>query len=389
MPVPARPMIAWLHAIAVGANRHFDIALANDTPTSEDGPPTQPDTVGYHNRPGWAPAGPFPQCDDRPYHHPPAAPALPDHCFQAVYDTTVNEWPTRLDAVTPQINCQHIGMVRGLMHAQPYMVCRNCLNNIWRQTWAIAIWNEVTQTPVTNPAPPQPVTITEAGPGGNPYRQFMTLLCRACEVQEIKRLQTNWNTMIAGGGNPPFGIVVVTARGPSLAGLMPFAAGGFVHAAPGGADSWPHVTCKCLEKWHESCGNGSDVCIRHRQREACVKHDELLIVRAQNDKWLRETEAVPHQPGQIRKARPATIRSRARRGIFRACRCGREPTMGGRPVRVYQCLGCEGVIHWSMARPPGIMPMQLPAGLPNADTRSALEHESREYALRRERIEVW
>lgn len=383
-PVPATPLIAWLQAVATANGKSFDVALANQSPdmATRGGPPNPPAPLAYpppQGPPAFPPPpGPLPACSDRQHHNAAGPGASP--CLSLMYNPQPhNAWPTRI--IPTEVTCQHIGQVRGLWHGHQYNVCRNCLNNIWRQPWAIAIWADVIREPPAiargNPRVPQPL-IAPPGAAGPAWTRFMTRMCPECENFEMKVLQDNWNGM---PGTMPAGAMIMTQRGESQSGPGPWA--GFAAPAylqPGG-DCWPFVTCTCLQKWHENCTMASDVCIRHRHREACAKHEELLIIRAQNDQWLRE---LTRQNGQARKATPTATGNRARDGIYRACRCGRDIKRRNRP-RVYQCLGCEGVIHLDVPVPLPNTAMPLPRGLPNAVTRHHTQDEPEDWRLRRPR----
>lgn len=96
------------------------------------------------------------------------------------------------------------------------------------------------------------------------------------------------------------------------------------------------------------------------------RHYELLIVRQQNDKWLREIGR--DKTGRlVRRVHPNRTKGRATKGIFRACRCGAEINFTARRrrtgVQVLMCLGCEGVVHllnipWTGRGGPAALPLE-------------------------------
>lgn len=194
----------------------------------------------------------------------------------------------------------------------------------------------------------------------------MTRMCVSCERQEMVTLLARVNA------NPPVvpaGAHPRTMRGPLV------------------QEQWPYVTCTCLEKWQEHCTPGSDVCIQHRHRVACARHDKLLITRAQNDQWLRELARDVNNQNQLihlRAGRPGhavILNGRQTTGIYRACRCGEVPDINAVP-QVFQCLGCEGVIHLTPAHAVGTA-LVLPPGFPSRVTRRSTRTTEGAFALRR------
>ncbi|KAK5118841.1 hypothetical protein LTR62_000050 [Meristemomyces frigidus] len=112
---------------------------------------------------------------------------------------------------------------------------------------------------------------------------------------------------------------------------------------------WPYSTCICSGQLAGPHGN--QFCVRCCADKACSDHDERLIIRQQNDAWLRSITLVGDE---IRRAPPALRARRVQHRIFRACRCGREIRFrsidGNQPdvdkgPKVTQCLGCEGIVH--------------------------------------------
>lgn len=88
----------------------------------------------------------------------------------------------------------------------------------------------------------------------------------------------------------------------------------------------------------------ADLCLRHRHQLATTRHYENLIIRQQNDQWLRK---IRRKDGRvIRNVGRRKIRARERSGIFRACRCGEVVKFRGNQIAdIFLCLGCEGIVH--------------------------------------------
>lgn len=182
------------------------------------------------------------------------------------------------------------------------------------------------------------------------WRGFLTHLCRRCESMELVLLQAR------------------------LAGTAPQAIETVRNQTDAHTHDWPFVTCTCIDAWGRECDPVFDLCIRHRYQEACETHEDLLIVRQQNDDWLRKIGMVN---GRLRMLDPAVatqrhkMERRVARGTPRACRCGMDidefQPVGNHVPRVFLCLGCEGVVH-NVLRPN--VPV-FPANARNAWTRSA------------------
>lgn len=363
-------MITLLRNTAWAQGLHFDVALANNSPGTAGRPPAaaapNPHTAPHYH----IPRPMLPDCDDYPHHQPTLNP-----CYSVMHGGVIGlaptpavHWPASINLPDPifrQYQCFHTVNVAGINHGPGFWICVICLNDQWSQPWSVGIFANVTAAPPALPRQPvapgtvQPQYLTAAqaaaagAPGANATCDFMTRLCGTCETQEILLLKRRHDAPLAGALPPNHfpGMHTRTRRG------------GAAH------QEWPYVTCTCLEVWHEHCNAGVNVCVQHRHRLACEKHDELLIMRAQNDNWLRKIERVPG--GGIRACSAAVTRQRARLGTFRACRCGARITRlrGARVPRVYQCLGCEGVIHVT-TRPPAVpRRLPLPPGVPNLSTR--------------------
>lgn len=254
--------------------------------------------------------------------HPPNPPAGPPCSDRGICDPFNSQGPGHFCAsathpVPPLIgppalmrnNC--MGGIRpaGLEHhppGAPYTVCLLCEDHAATQPWYLSIMQDVVPRPIITPAalpPPQPII------GPNAYTLFRTPLCRLCEDHEMTVLQAR--TL----GN----------------------AFGMTQAEINRRHDYLRSTCDCLY-WVMNV----HLCIRDLHDQACKQHDERLMLRQQNDQWLREVIRRPD--GTIRKAHPTQIRARARRGRFRACRCGLDIPRVYRP-RVLLCMGCEGVFH--------------------------------------------
>ena len=156
-------------------------------------------------------------------------------------------------------------------------------------------------------------------------RQFLTPLCRTCEIKERLLLDRR----LPGAVNPappPQG------RGVAMGQVRPF----------------PHTTCTCLFDLIQDVAPARTYCVRDRYRMATSAHNRLLTIRQQNDQWLRETARDPNNPTRLIRLSDKKIRARERRGVFRGCRCGAEIEKGTRRhprvPEVGMCLGCEGVV---------------------------------------------
>lgn len=361
-PAPATGLIAGLAATAAAAALDFDIALANNTQLTEGRPLPPPAPATQANRPHNAPPpapiagiGPmplafYPACTDRVHHRITAATGA---CLspQNLGPVAVLRFPVQLGA-----DVRTCAIVDPL-HPGGFLVCVHCLQDTHRQRWSRAIYRDVTVLPANLPpaAPtPQPLTFATAPPGIAVWKKFMTHLCLSCEREEMLLLASR---------------TVALPRAPAT--VLPTRRGYNVN------EEWPYVTCTCLSAWHDHAdfaAPGWEVCIRHRQRMACEQHDERLIIRNQNDKWLRESAKDPNNPRRIIRLRHNNIahwnimNARAASGTYRACRCGAEPRQG--VPQVWMCLGCEGVIHNAPVPAAGIFaPFMLPPGFPTVRTR--------------------
>lgn len=376
-PAPANPQIAGLLATANGLGLEFDVAHANNTQATPGGPASAAPLIANspHNAPppipiagpaGFVPIALLPPCNDRAHHSTTGAtpPCLgPNNLRPVIGPGAVLPFP--IQQFGPDLRTCAIG---GPLHPGGYVVCLHCIRDIRSQAWSQAILVDVSAEPPDLPPPiprPQPMTpiaaAAHAAAGAPLWTTFMTHLCLSCEREEILLLFQR--TL---GPAPP--ARTLPTRRPNRR-------------------PWPFTTCTCLEIWHEHVDPafpGQEVCIRHRYQNACEKHDELLIIRNQNDKWLRETARDRNNPNRIIRLRRNNIghrnimNGRANRSSFRACRCGAEPRTG--VPQVWMCLGCEGVIHnvpVAAPPPPGGLPppaaplpaFVLPPGFPTVRTR--------------------
>lgn len=376
-PAPATVLVASLANAAATAQPqlHFDVALANNTQLTVGRPGPPPAAPNHctiaHNAPppapgpgGFIPPPPFPPCSDRAHH---LTTANTGPCLSTIFNPGLAAFPGAGLSFPVQAGTDvRLCAIPGPLHLPPYAVCLHCVRNIRRQRWSRAIWRDITVPPADLPRPmptPQPMTLAAAPPGFAVWTKFMTHLCESCEREEMLILYQRAANPAAPNDAVP------TRRGYSA------------------CQQWPYVTCTCLQIWHEDTdpsfpGNGFEVCIRHRHRRACERHDKLLIIRNQNDKWLRETAKDRNNPNRIIRLRHNNIghlnimNGRANRGSFRACRCGAEPRTG--LPRVWMCLGCEGVIHNVVIPPvppgpgpPGHVQYTLPPQFANVLTRRA------------------
>ena len=235
---------------------------------------------------------------------------------------------TPVPPALPQRTCP--GAPGQTNHAGVYTVCHYCIADIRNQTWSTAIRDDVITIPGRLPQsgvgqPAQPLAV---GPGApTAYTRFLTHLCGKCENDEIFLLRERVRNA------PTATPATLQTEGRGI---------GVV---------WPFVTCTCLNEWASGTDWNSDLCIRCRQDQACTKHNELLIMRQQNDKWLREIGRRSLTTRVVRfneniKADRDRMQNRRTRGAYRACRCGDEVKYQARlhPL-VYMCLGCEGVVH--------------------------------------------
>lgn len=97
---------------------------------------------------------------------------------------------------------------------------------------------------------------------------------------------------------------------------------------------------------HLDVGFPQDYCIRHRYERVMRRHAQSLVLRQQNDQWLREIGTDSSTGRLVRNVGRRRMRTRERSGIHRACRCGAEIKFNrNRNARVFMCLGCEGIVH--------------------------------------------
>lgn len=362
-PAPATAPIRRLRNRATSEQRSFDVHLANNTPLSVGRPPNAPAPLPHNAVPtaGWAGMG---ACNDRANHN--LAPA--NDCSDAIN----NQYGAALAAVggglpNPVSNgndprrCPRGPPAFG-HHAAGFTVCMFCAIDTRNQPWSTQIEADVSALPQDLPAPAAVAGRARQNLLAAPiYSSFLTHLCSICERDELILLRDRLN------------------------GFIPWHLSLFINRTEGHPfGPYPYVTCTCLEYWARDTDLNTEVGIQHRQVEACDKHDEMLIMRAQNDKWLRETRRHPNNPTVVTRASRQLIRGRGTRGVYRACRCGRELRYhANQDFQVYMCLGCEGVVH-------NVAPVQAMAGpnQPNATTRRSTRRflERDDIKLRRRRV---
>ena len=349
--------------------------LAPRIPAAEGGPPLLGRIVA------WAPAAapiptalPEPACDDRPV--PPGGHA--DCAGNNNPPPVGHVWPPPMVGRNPAVGKRICAVNDGLFHAGnlAYEICDWCLVHIRNQPWHSRIPRDVESIFNMLPALPAPGILPRlpmAQPQ-NTYTGFLSYLCRACEVYEIDLAQQNQILMHQ---NPP------GAAAPN-------------NFMQGNMMGWPENTCECLFKWNEfsdappvpfAVPQSQEMCFQHRHLRACEEHNLRLVYRQQNDIWLRETARHPENPKKLirlyrsNRSHRAIMDARARRGTFRACRCGNDVYLNpNRPPEVFMCLGCEGVVHTAAVN--AVLP---DAEIPNAKIRRARTRNN--MRLRRARAE--
>ncbi|TKA67266.1 hypothetical protein B0A55_09418 [Friedmanniomyces simplex] len=211
----------------------------------------------------------------------------------------------------------------------------------------------------------QDVAATATAPAVPAWRRFLTFLCQSFQFEEQALLQAR-RTRITN-------LLLIPGNLPNWQ---------FFRPPPNG---FPESTCTCLA-WLEGPLN-MVYCIDCRQHRACTRHDSRLMVRQQNDAWLRR---IDRGPNGLKFAHKNKINGRRNRGVFRACRCGAEVLFNGHwSPQVFLCMGCEGVFHLAHYAGTNVAPPIL-ARRTIVNTRSkarasdVLARTSKEFKLRRE-----
>jgi hypothetical protein len=380
-PQPAPSIAALKTRDSAIAQRWFSVALANATATTfrapGAGPPdhlnnpgTYPATVA-----GWrtgAPVGYAVHCDDRPFHN--------THLVSVAEDCS-SQWncpvvlPTGRTAATyKRRSCPN----RSAPHGEGYLQCQYCRDHTTTEPWFTHIANRIDEIPQVV-ASPIAVSMGLAHPrqellnppaGTNQSTVWFTRLCTDCETDEQLVLDYRFER----------GITPAELELPNWRLMREHR----VFAGPPQSVQvgWPYTTCICHSKL-DGGPAGRMYCMRCTHDRACDDHDDRLVIRAQNDQWLRRI--VRRRDGRIVAASAAQQQRRVDRGAIRACRCGKEvlwrdpleasnirakgeearhvragfgtaandpATMGAvnaarmsDPEEVLLCLGCEGVRH--------------------------------------------
>lgn len=242
--------------------------------------------------------------------------------------SAVNPVPPPRAALPPLVTCTRGRDIRPAGHkhhpAAGYMICQHCQDHAFDQQWAVDIRIDTEGVPIPLPgtlAPPPVPPLLPPPQNLGVTTQFLTHLCVDCENFEEHILHQRQTGMHFG--------------------LSP--------AERQQRRNYPYTTCKCgilVQPNH-----GGNLCIRDRHDTASKQHDDDLIVRQQNDVWLRFiTRQLGQPPGAVAAAHMTLVNGRAHRGIYRACRCGAEIKFFlGYVPRVYMCMGCEGVVHHNQA----------------------------------------
>lgn len=298
-------------------------------------------------------------CRDRPHHQAPGGgnnahpcssthnptpkPALPPRLLGRAYDYFIRR--KCADRLTSG-------------HGAGFTICRYCIDHTKQQPWYTSIFADVTTPPPPIPGrgvppaapPPQPIEATPATPA---WTCFLTYLCRECEIVEQVLLEYRREQDITDRDVPN---------------------GKLMRRPPNG---FPENSCTCLGILEGK--RGMNYCIRCCYARAPPAHDRLLMVRQQNDEWLRRIGR--SATGQfLTSVHGNTRRSREQRGVYRACRCGKEvDSVKGRVPEVLLCMGCEGVVHVAPGVQDGAEPPIFVANMaPTALTRRM----ERSYRLR-------
>lgn len=102
----------------------------------------------------------------------------------------------------------------------------------------------------------------------------------------------------------------------------------------------PLNTCRCRDDF-ERFGNPDTVCYPHYR----ARWIDCLRARNRGDNWLRFTKSVLTRNGwRTYRASKGTLTWRARKGTWRACRCGSEITESPSiDPEILMCMACEGL----------------------------------------------
>ncbi len=262
-------------------------------------------------------------CDDRV--HACGPPAHPGPCSQAgIFPDMVpppHYIPPLVGPFPPvPVHQQWKACARNGMHGAGYRLCAMCIRNNRRQPWFEHMLRDMTTIRRILPhtaalkanAPAQPI---------NTWRRFLTHMCRACEDMERWVL---WHRL----HSPGFAHPIVGLRQEMIGRRRP----------P------PYHTCTCLYEAQRDRNTITDMCIRHLFQHAGARHNARLNTRQQNDDWLRKIGKSPGNPGRLTFVSHQKTTGRAKRKVYRACRCGEEIVADALPRRVAFCMGCEGVV---------------------------------------------
>lgn len=140
-------------------------------------------------------------------------------------------------------------------------------------------------------------------------RYFLTTMCRLCEEREI--------------------VLWLQRTGMAMLPQLPTEAARMVN--------FPRNTCTC--QYHLE---GQVLCLSHRRARWVNHKNQLNQQRIRNAALLEDMELRP-ATNTTHHATPATLQRRHANGIWRACRCGRDPIAKQAQADVLQCLACEGV----------------------------------------------
>lgn len=273
-----------------------------------------------------APGAAVPNCHDRLSHQAPGVPNNPFPCAGFNNPRPRQAAPPGRGTASNWWELKHCAdRWHAPYHAGGYTLCRYCMNHTEQQPWWRSIYDDVTLMPPPLPGPgvapvPQPIQATAANPV--PWTRFFTYLCRDCEFHEQNLLAERLEEDVKERDVPNS------------------------HLMRRGLDGFPENTCTCLGLLEGP--RSTNLCIRCRYPKATDRHDRLLMIRQQNDQWLRRSGR--NNVGKLVKVHGNRTNARANRGVYRACRCGKELGTPGRPApQVLMCMGCEGVAHLATA----------------------------------------
>jgi hypothetical protein len=256
-------------------------------------------------------------CDDRPHADPvPAGFPCASAAFQAFPHGT---------AGNARKDCTSEGVSHG--PGNSYAICGLCIHNNRRQQWYTDILQDLRIHPGAVRPPALPMTTAQKTTAPTQpietCRDFLAYLCRECEDQELAYLNDRVQNPLQGNHAP-----VITAN---------------ILQMIGRPNAYPYHTCTCAFEVADR-DNFTDKCIRHLLQDAGAEHNRKLAIRQQNDWWLRNTGIDPNGTGRVVKISHQKRTGRARRKVYRACRCGAETKADGHQPQVTPCLGCEGIV---------------------------------------------